>query len=228
MPDHSRHGDSRHGFDPAAEGLPHTADPANCDPRAVIDPRTADQKRHDAFAAAISIAARHATMPTLGGAAPTLVVTIDAKDLANGTGWARLPGAHGHPFGHAPARVAAQTGCTGTIQRVVMDEGRIVGISTANRVFTVHQRRAIIARDHECPIPGCHTPATWCEIHHVTEHSRGGPTHTDNGVPLCYFHHRSLDGSGWEIRMRTGVPQVRGPAWWDPAQEWRSVRGISA
>jgi hypothetical protein len=216
--------DSPAGFDPAGEGLPDSADPANCDPRGVIDPRTADQKRHDAFAAAIGIAARHASMPTIGGAAPTLVVTIDAKDLAAGTGWARLPGAHGHPFGHVPARVAAQTGCTGTIQRVIMDQGRIIGISTTNRVFTAHQRRAIIARDHECLIPGCHTPATWCEIHHVTEHAHGGPTHTDNGVPLCYYHHRSLDGSGWEIRMATGTPQVRGPAWWDPEQEWRTPR----
>nr|WP_201468691.1 HNH endonuclease signature motif containing protein [Microbacterium hydrocarbonoxydans] len=214
--------DSRGGFDPAAEGIPDSTDRFNCDPRAVIDPRTADQKRHDAFAAAISIAARHATMPTIGGAAPTLVVTIDAKDLANGTGWARLPGAHGHPFAHAPARVAAQTGCTGTIQRVILDEGRIIGISTTQRVFTAHQRRAIIARDHECLIPGCHTPASWCEIHHVTAHAHGGPTHTDNGVPLCYHHHRSLDGSGWEIRMTRGIPHVRGPAWWDPHQHWHT------
>jgi hypothetical protein len=81
------------------------------------------------------------------------------------------------------------------IQRVLFDEGRIIGISTTDRVFTVHQRRAIIARDKECLIPGCHVPGSWCEIHHVTEHSRGGPTHTDNGVPLCWWHHRRLGTS---------------------------------
>jgi len=221
---HGRRGDGRRGggFDPVSEGLADTADPFNIDPRGVIDTRTAAQKRHDAFAAAIGVAARHASMPTVAGAAPTLVVTIDAKDLADGTGWAMLPGAHGHPFGHTPARVAAQTGCTGTIHRVIMDEGRIIALSTTQRVFTAHQRQAIIARDRECLIPGCHTPATWCEIHHVTEHARGGPTHTDNGVPLCYFHHRSLDGSGWEIRMTAGIPQIRGPAWWDPHQHWHT------
>ncbi|WP_241797622.1 HNH endonuclease signature motif containing protein, partial [Microbacterium sp. C5A9] len=183
-------GDAEGGFDPQSEGLPDTEDPFNCDPRAVIDSRSATQKRHDAFAAAIGIAARHRSMPTVAGASPTLVVTIDATDLAKGTGWARLPGAHGHPFAHTPACVAAQTGCTGTIHRVVMDEGRIISLSTTQRVFTAHQRLAIIARDRECLIPGCHTPATWCEIHHVTEHAHGGPTHTDNGVPLCYYHHR--------------------------------------
>ncbi|MFB4354221.1 DUF222 domain-containing protein [Microbacterium sp. LS_15] len=46
-------------------------DPFNSDPRAVIDDRTAMQKRHDALAAALGIAARHRDMPSLGGAAPT-------------------------------------------------------------------------------------------------------------------------------------------------------------
>ncbi len=195
-------------------------DPYNSDPRAVIDDRTAAQKRHDALAAALGIAARHRDMPTLGGAGPTLVVTVDAKDLVSGSGRASVSGA----WGQLPLSVASHVGCSGTIQRVVFDEGRIIGITTTDRVFTVHQRRAIIARDKECLIPGCHVPASWCEIHHVTEHARGGPTHTDNGVPLCWWHHRSLGTSGWEIRMNDGIPQVRGPGWWDPAQRWRTPR----
>ncbi|WP_120494472.1 HNH endonuclease signature motif containing protein [Microbacterium phyllosphaerae] len=195
-------------------------DPFNSDPRNVIDGRTAAQKRHDAFAAALAIAARHRDMPTLGGAGPVLVVTVDAKDLENGTGRASVSGA----WGQLPVSVASHVGCSGTIQRVLMDEGRIIGITTTDRVFTVHQRRAIVARDKECLIPGCHVPASWCEIHHVVEHSRGGPTHTDNGVPLCWWHHRSLGASGWEIRMEEGLPQVRGPRWWDPEQRWRTPR----
>jgi len=195
-------------------------DEFNTDPRNVIDPRAPGQKRHDALAAVLGIAARHEDMPTLGGAAPTLVVHVDAKDLAAGTGWATVPGS-GAPV---PLSVATHTACTGAIQRVLFDEGRIVGITTTDRVFNAHQRRAIIARDKECLIPGCHVPASWCEIHHVTEHARGGPTHTDNGVPLCWWHHRSLGNSGWEIRMNAGVPQIRGPAWWDPTQQWRTPR----
>ncbi|MDQ0728591.1 HNH endonuclease signature motif containing protein [Microbacterium sp. W4I20] len=185
-----------------------------------IDRRTAGQKRHDAFAAALGIAARHADMPSLGGAAPTLVVHVDAKDLAAGRGWATMAGSQAP----VPLHVAAHTACNGAIQRVLFDEGRIVGISVTDRVFTVHQRRAIIARDRECLVPGCHVPASWCEIHHVTEHARGGPTHTDNGVPLCWWHHRSLDWSGWEIRMNDGVPEIRGPEWWDPSGTWRTSR----
>jgi len=195
-------------------------DPFNDDPQHRIDDRTPGQKHHDALAAALGIAARHDDMPRLGGAAPTLVVHVDAADLARGTGWARLPGAEAA----VPLSIARHTACTGAIQRVLFDEGRIVGITTTDRIFNVHQRRAIIARDRECLIPGCHVSASWCEIHHVTEHSRGGPTHTDNGVPLCWRHHRSLDTSGWEIRMLGGVPQIRGPAWWDPDRRWRTPR----
>ncbi|MGN7949866.1 DUF222 domain-containing protein, partial [Microbacterium sp. 22215] len=204
------------------------ADPINSDPRCVLDDRTASQKRHDALAMVFGIAARHKDMPTLGGSSPVLVVNVDANDLAahggggnrdNG-GWATIPGSGAH----VPVSVAAQVACSGAIQRVLMDEGRIIGITTTDRVFTVHQRRAIVARDKECLIPGCHVPASWCEIHHVTEHARGGPTHTDNGVPLCWWHHRSLGTSGWEIRMNAGVPQVRGPRWWDPDQRWRTPR----
>ena len=223
------------GADAGAEGT----DPFNSDPRCVLDDRTAAQKRHDALVMALAIAARHGDMPTLGGSAPVLVVTVDARDLSacstgadfggvayetvddhgNG-GWATIPGSGAH----VPVSVAAQVACAGVIQRVVMDEGRIIGITTTDRVFTVHQRRAIIARDKECLIPGCHVPASWCEIHHVTEHAKGGPTHTDNGVPLCWWHHRSLGTSGREIRMDAGLPQVRGPRWWDPEQRWRVPR----
>ncbi|MFE7195112.1 HNH endonuclease signature motif containing protein [Microbacterium oxydans] len=195
-------------------------DPWNSDPRNVIEQRTAAQKRHDAMAAALVIAARHEDMPRLAGASPTLVVHADANDLVSGTGWATVAGSQ------APVLigVATQAACTGAIQRVLFDDGRIVGTTVSDRVFTVHQRRAIIARDGECLIPGCHVPASWCEIHHVVEHARGGPTDTDNGVPLCWWHHRSLDRSGWEIRMARGTPQVRGPAWWDPERRWRVPR----
>ena len=81
---------------------------------------------------------------------------------------------------------------------------------------------AIVLRDRECLIPGCDVPAEWCEIHHVEEHSRGGPTHTSNGVPLCWHHHRTLDEGIWHIRMRDGLPEIRGPGWWDPYAKWRS------
>ena len=184
----------------------------------LLDPRTRAQKQHDAFAAILTRAAADGGFPAVGGAAPTLVVTVTADDYLNGSGWAHFL----NTDGQIPARAAAQTACAGGIQRVLFDEsGRVVSIGTSARVFNSLQRRAITLRDGNCIIPGCTVPATWCEIHHVREHADGGPTHTDNGVLLCWWHHRNLHLSEWRIRVRDGVPEVRGPRWWDRDQTWR-------
>ncbi|TDN91264.1 HNH endonuclease signature motif containing protein [Microbacterium sp. BK668] len=184
------------------------------------DDRTRAQKQHDALATALGVAAASGELPTVGGAAPTLVVSVRAQDLHSAVG-------EGHAAGSdvpiAPAAVR-RVGCAGVIQRVALgDGGRIHRLGTEERVFNRHQRRAIALRDGACVIPGCGVPAGWCEIHHVTDHALGGPTHTDNGVLLCWYHHRHLDTSGWSIRMTDGVPEVRAPQWFDPSGRWRRV-----
>ncbi|MDP3949218.1 HNH endonuclease signature motif containing protein, partial [Microbacterium sp.] len=200
-----------------ADGLePHKA---KAPPVEAADLRTHAQKRHDAFATVLMVAAASGGMPTLGEAAPTLVVSVTAEDFASRTGRARVEGA-GHDV---PLGAADHAGCAGGVQRVLFDpKGAIVAIGTTARLFNATQRRAIVLRDRECLIPGCGVPAEWCEIHHVTEHARGGPTHTSNGVPLCWHHHRTLDEGIWKIRIRDGLPEIRGPGWWDPYAKWRS------
>ncbi|GAA5211893.1 HNH endonuclease signature motif containing protein [Microbacterium kyungheense] len=177
------------GFDSVLN--PKANDPAPCfaeaaEPdgpvEAAADTRTAAQRRHDELAVLLGAASSSGQLPMLGGAAPTLVVHVREEDLASGSGYAHLPG-DDVPISIAAARHLA---CAGAVQRVVTGEsGRILSIGTLDRIFTHHQRRAITLRDGECLIPGCDVPPQWCEIHHVQEHSRGGPTHTDNGVLLC-------------------------------------------
>ncbi|MDO8382886.1 MAG: DUF222 domain-containing protein [Microbacterium sp.] len=184
--------------------------------------RTRAQKMHDALATSLDVAARSGELPTVGGGAPTLVVYAREEDVLAGTGWAEVEGIN-EPVGIG---VAERVGCCGSIQRVTCDDrGRIVGLSVTDRVFNAIQRKAISLRDGGCVIPGCPVPAGWCEIHHATDHALGGPTHTDNGVLLCWVHHRTLATSGWSIMMIDGVPHVRGPAWWDPERRWRPAAG---
>ena len=201
---------------------PEQADPGEpwADTEMVHDPRTKPQIRHDAFMSMIQAAAASADAPTIGGAAPTLVVTVDAEQLTSEGGVADIDG-----IGIAvPASVAHRIACTGAVQKVVFGaDGQIMALGTPQRLFTSHQRRAIAARDGGCIIPGCHIPAAWCEIHHVEEHSKGGPTHTDNGVLLCWAHHHDIGSSGWEIRMRDGVPYVKAPHWMDQRDQYRPV-----
>ncbi|MHA6695682.1 HNH endonuclease signature motif containing protein [Homoserinimonas sp. A520] len=60
-------------------------------------------------------------------------------------------------------------------------------------------------------------------MHHVTPDSENGPTHTDNGVLLCWYHHRTITTSGWHIKMINKTPHLKAPAWlrgdglWHPA-----------
>ena len=183
------------------------------------DSRSMAQRNHDTFATALIAAVAAGALPTLGGAAPTLVVEVTESDLRTGRGWARVAGERVH------LNVAAHAGCTGTIQRVTMsDTGAIISLSTEQRIFTHHQRKAIALRDGGCVIPGCGVRSPWCEVHHVTEWADGGPTHTDNGVLLCWHHHRYLENSGWQIRMNGGVPEVRPPGWIDPNRHWHPTR----
>lgn len=187
---------------------------------AILDTRTRAQKLHDALATAVFVAAASEELPTIGGAAPTLVVSVDEGDLESGTGHAHIDGADQA----VSVNVARHVACAGVVQRVTLARnGKIVKIGTEQRVFNRHQRRAIALRDGGCIIPGCGVPAAWCEIHHVEDHAKGGPTHTDNGVLLCWFHHRFIDTGPWKVRMNRGTPEVQAPIWFDHTGKWRPV-----
>jgi len=184
------------------------------------DERTRGQKLHDVLATVLGVAGRAAETPSIGGAPPTLLVTIPADDLDRHDGVGFVDGTDVA----VPAFVARQIACAGGIQKLrISADGRLVALGTPDRTFNAHQRRAITARDGECIIPGCHVPAEWCELHHVIDHAKGGPTHVDNGVTLCWWHHRTLETSGWHIRMVAGVPEVRAPSYIDAQMLWRRV-----
>ncbi|MCU1481457.1 MAG: endonuclease [Subtercola sp.] len=193
---------------------------------APIDGRSRTQQQHDVLLSILDSASRSAETPSIGGAPATVVVSVRECDLADGSGVGWVDGSD-VPLS---VRTVRQLVCAGGVQRVMLsDEGRIVRLGVEQRCFDGRQRRAITLRDRGCVIPGCQVPASWCEIHHVDEYAAGGPTHTDNGVLLCWFHHRTIDHSGWEIRMHAGVPQIKAPPWidrhhrrWAPATKSRT------
>ena len=185
-----------------------------------VEIRTPDQVRHDVLAAIFDIAARSTETPSIGGAAPTVLVSVQQADLDQNKGVGYIDGVDTP----VSLQTVKQMICTGGTQQVVLnDEGRILRLGVPDRCFTGWQRRAIILRDGGCIIPGCRIPAAWCEIHHVVPDVQGGPTHTDNGVLTCWFHHRTIDTSGWQIRMTRGAPQIKAPLWIDPTATWRTA-----
>lgn len=181
----------------------------------------ARNKRHDALATILNVASRSADLPSLGGAPITVMIQTSVEDLE----WRKTGVVHSNQGPVGVSNVAVlHAACSGSVQFFAADRaGKLVSLGNQQRAFTAHQRRAILARDGGCVIPGCNVPGAWCEVHHVTPHALGGPTHTDNGVLLCYYHHRHIESSGWNVRMRDGVPEVRAPQWKDRTQEWFSI-----
>ncbi len=202
----------------------------------VWDQRSPAQKRHDAFASIITVASTAAThttnliktgqpgTPLLGGSGTVVMMQTSRQALQN-----RRPGLiHTNQGPLTISNLAIEhAACTGAIQFYATDpQGKITELGNTQRVFTNHQKRVILARDGGCIIPGCDTPAQWCEVHHVTPHAQGGKTHTDNGVLLCHGHHRHIEHGPWNIQMKNGTPQIKPPHWKDPTQKWQPTTRV--
>lgn len=177
------------------------------------DPRTPEQARHDALAAVLSAASRAIDAPELSGLGPAVLVTTRRDALSSPDGKAADPigaidGAD-TPVSRAAVERLIET--NGHQEVALDDAGAIVGVGSVQRTFTGRARRAIMARDGGCVIPGCGIPAGWTEIHHVVPDRHGGPTHTSNGVCLCWWHHSTIETGPWRLRMQNGIPQIRGP-----------------
>ncbi|TFB95826.1 MULTISPECIES: HNH endonuclease signature motif containing protein [unclassified Cryobacterium] len=182
------------------------------------DTRTSGEKRADILRALFEHAARDTDTPSMGGSAPTVMVHVNAADLASGVGVGWIDGVE------APVslKTVHQRICDGGFQGVLFGaNNEVLKLGPERRYFNRAQRRAITARDGGCIIPGCKAPAHWAEVHHVKPWAKDGPTTVDNGVLLCWFHHHTIDTSGWEIRMVKGSPQVRAPGLIDPQRLWR-------
>ncbi|MFT0762760.1 DUF222 domain-containing protein [Actinomyces sp. F1_1611] len=189
------------------------------------DPRTPAQRRHDSLIAIGKAAADSPAIPKRNGQPFTVIVQVEAEDVAAGRG--------GYIHESRPTLIdqaeLLHAACGASFQFVAQgDNGQIVELGSPERVFTPVQRAAIAARDGGCVIPGCNTEAAWCEIHHVTEWARGGPTHVSNGAMLCWYHHRNLGSSGWKIRIEDGIPWYCAPEALDPDQKWRATQPIHA
>ncbi|MGO4104997.1 DUF222 domain-containing protein, partial [Leifsonia sp. YAF41] len=117
-----------------------------------LDTRTGGEKRADILRGVFDAAARDAGTPKLGGAAPLVMVHVNAKDLLDGTGVGWADGVE------APLSISTvqRLVCAGGMQKIVFadDAGEIVAFDLKQRFFSYGQRKAIIARDGGCIIPG--------------------------------------------------------------------------
>ncbi len=226
---------------PAGNATEHTALPD-------LDRRTRAQKQLDGLVTAAKAALTTNTLPTTGGNRPQIIATIHYQDLfphTTDTTYGKTePGSEARTHSQAEPETApeAQAGTsTGTgafmftgpvtattlrktacdadiIPALLGTNGEILDLGRKTRLFTPAQRLALTARDQGCAFPNCTIPAPWCEAHHITYWSQGGPTTTNNGALLCSHHHHLIHKEQWKITTTHGTPTFIPPPHLDPTQ----------
>ena len=171
------------------------------------DARTFEQQDLDTLAMIVSAHARSGDAPSMGGAHPTVLVTVTRDDLERGTGPAWIDG-EAEPISITTAKRMIDAG---GYQEVELGKtGEILNLGRTQRCFTSQQRRALAVRDKGCVIPGCPIPARWTEVHHIKPYRDDGPTDIINAALLCWWHHFIIDDGPYQLRISEGgTPEVR-------------------
>lgn len=129
-----------------------------------------------------------ARLPLHGGAATTVIVTMDLAALLRGVGVATTDAGT-----RITAGEARRLACTADLVPAVLGgASEVLDLGRSARLFSRAQRKALAVRDGGCRAEGCTVEASWCEAHHLTEWSRGGRSDLTNAVLLCGHHHRRI------------------------------------
>jgi hypothetical protein len=140
-------------------------------------------------------------LPIHGGAATTVMITIDLDQLRRDLGIALTDTGE-----TITADEARRLACTaGIVPAVLGTDSQPLDLGRTSRLFTAAQRTAMALRDRTCRAEGCQIPATWSEAHHLVPWSQGGRTDLDAGVLLCsWHHHRAHDPTYASERLPNG------------------------
>jgi hypothetical protein len=190
-------------------------------PLTAEDQREPAQRQADALAEACGFALTHAdssVVPDNGGERPHLNVTIELEDLEKRARAACLD------LGGVLTPAALRQVCcdAGVIPMVLNGAGQPLDVGRTRRSVPPAIRRAVAVRDRGCAHPGCDRPATWCQVHHITEWAKGGHTRLDNLVMLCGVHHGEIHSTSWAVRIGAdGIPEFIPPVWLDREQKPR-------
>jgi hypothetical protein len=121
------------------------------------------------------------------------------------------------------SRTAVAHALLGHLRRVVVGADSVTIDLGKRRLFTGYARLAAQLNSTECYWPGCHVNVTGCQIDHITPHSDrgrdpttgldrgGGATNPANGCPLCGTHNRHKEHGYTVTRRIDGTIHIRRP-----------------
>lgn len=136
-------------------------------------------------------------LPTRGGAATTLVVTIDLTTLMEGLGEAVTGDGTRISAGQARRLACA----AGMVPVVLGGQSQPLDVGRKRRLFTPAQRIALALAHPSCQADGCEVPSSWCEAHHRSPWSKGGKTDLADGMVLCSWHHHRVHDPAYRHRL---------------------------
>ena len=136
---------------------------------------------------------------TGGRERPTILITIPVDGF---TGDSDQPGTSAHGD-RIPAHVVRRLAEDANLQRILAAGSRILDLGRSVRYASDDQYKALVARDGGCRWPGCHIPAAWCEIDHLTAYTEGGQTNLDELVLWCCHHHHEKHRPGVKVHGNT-------------------------
>ena len=188
-------------------------------PDGTPDPRSAAQRRADAFVQVVEAASRALGDGGLVAPARTEVLLTVPATVDECCGVQPAGPAHLQWMGTVTDEAVSLLSCDASVTRIAVDvEQAPVDVSPTARLFTGRTRKAIVARDQSCVM--CGNPASWTDVHHIVHFAEGGPTTCDNGCLLCRTCHIAVHQHGWEIVMGPDRhPWIRPPASVDPGRE---------
>ena len=184
------------------------------------DSRTRAQQQHDALASALSVAASSGLLPTIGGAAPTLIVSVREEDAERGKGYAHAQGCD-LPLGMA---AALHVGCAGAIQRITpattdASSGSASKSASSTGTSAARSPSATAAASS----PAAASPPDGVKSITFSSTSTADPRTPTTGCCSAGFITDSSTSCGWKIRMNHGVPEVQAPSWCDATLRWRPI-----
>ena len=163
------------------------------------DPRTPGQAAADALVELVGTAVRAHDTGLLGVRRADVRVLVTDTDLHNREGAAWIEG----QSASVSTSTAERHACDGGYLPVhFSDTGQALNLGHTHRFHTTRQRAAISARDGGCIGPDCDRPPSWCEVHHINEHSKGGDTSVADGVLLCRHHHLDIHNNHKRIKRQ--------------------------
>lgn len=136
-----------------------------------------------------------------GQRGPAPVQVHVSVDLATLLGLAEHPGEL-TGYGPIPAELARELAADGEWARWITDpeSGQLLDLSPRKYRPSESLAAFVRAAHPRCGWTGCRQPAARCDLDHIVDFDRGGPTIRANLGPLCRQHHNAKTHGRWQYR----------------------------